>query len=145
MRAILFAIPVLLLLGMTAEAASTKAQIDAANQKWIAAFNKGDAAAVASLYVPDATALPPGGDMVKGRAAIEKFWAGAIQSGLKNPSLQTVAVEQFGNAAREIGRVSLDVPNAQKQMVHVEGKYVVLWKRVHGAWMLDTDIWNMNQ
>jgi len=145
MRAILLAIALLLPLGMQAQAASVKAEIDAANQKWIAAFNKGDAAAIAALYVAQATALPPGGDMVKGRAAIEKFWAGAIQSGLKNPTLQTVAVEQFGNAAREIGRVSLDVPNAQKQMVHVEGKYVVLWRREHGAWMLDTDIWNMNQ
>ncbi len=144
MRAILFAIP-LLLLGMTAEAASLKAEIDAANQKWMAAFNKGDATAVAALYVDQATALPPGADMVKGRAAIEKLWAGAIQQGLKNASLQTVAVEQFGNAAREIGRFSLDAPNAQKQITHVEGKYVVLWKRVHGSWMLDTDIWNMNQ
>jgi uncharacterized protein (TIGR02246 family) len=144
MRSILFAMP-LLLLGMTAEAASTKAAIDAANQKWLAAFNKGDAAGVAALYDDQATVLPPGSDMVQGRAAIEKFWAAAMQSGLKNPSLQTVTLEQFGNAAREIGRVSADALNAQKQPVHIEGKYVVLWKRVKGAWVLDTDIWNLNQ
>ncbi len=145
MRTVLYAIPLLLLLGATSEAASLKAEIDAANQKWEAAFNKGDAAGIAALYDDQATVLPPGSDMVKGRAAIEKFWAGAIQSGLKNPTLQTVVVEQFGNAAREIGRVGLDAPNPQKQMVHVEGKYVVLWKRVKGTWMLDTDIWNLNQ
>ena len=129
MRIVLYALPLLLLLGAASEAASLKAEIDAANQKWIAAFNKGDAAGIAALYVDQATVLPPGSDMVKGRAAIETFWASAIQSGLKNPTLQTVVVEQFGNAAREIGRVGLDAPNAQKQMAHVEGKYVVLWKR----------------
>ena len=144
MRAVLFAVP-LLLLGLSAEAASTRAAIDAANQQWLAAFNKGDAAGIAALYDDQATVLPSGSDMVKGRAAIEKFWAGAIQDGVKNPSLQTVVVEQFGTAAREIGRFSLDEPNAQKQMQHVEGKYVVVWKRVKGAWKLDTDIWNMNQ
>lgn len=145
MKATLLAIALLSLPCMQAQARSIKAEIDAANQKWVAAFDKGDGAAVAALYTAQATVLPPGADMVNGRAAIQKFWTGAIQSGLKNVTLQTVAVEQFGNAAREIGRVSLDVTNPQKPTVHVEGKYVVLWKRVHGAWMLDTDIWNMNQ
>ncbi len=51
----------------------------------------------------------------------------------------------FGNAAREIGEFSLDQPNAQKQMMHVEGKYVVLWRHVGHNWKLDTDIWNTNQ
>ena len=137
---------ILLLLGATAaQARSVKAEIDAANQQWAAAFNKGDAAAVAAFYTDQATILPPGADMATGRDAIQKFWAGAIQSGLKNVTLQAVAVEQFGNAAREIGRVSLDVTNPQKPTVHVDGKYVVLWKRLHGTWKLDTDIWNMNQ
>jgi hypothetical protein len=30
-------------------------------------------------------------------------------------------------------------------MTKVEGKHVVVWKRVNGAWLLDTDIWNTNQ
>ena len=47
--------------------------------------------------------------------------------------------------AREIGRVTAEAPNAQKQLTKVEGKYVVVWKKVKGAWKLDTDIWNLNQ
>jgi uncharacterized protein (TIGR02246 family) len=145
MKAVLLFVTLLFLGATTAQARSVKAEIDAANQQWIAAFNKGDAAAVAALYTDQATVLPPGADIAKGRDAIQKVWAGAIQSGLKNITLQTVAVEQFGNAAREIGRFSADVTNPQKPTVHVDGKYVVLWKRLHGAWKLDTDIWNMNQ
>lgn len=144
MRATILAIP-LLVMAATAQARDVKADIDAANAKFVAAFNKGDAAAIGQLYIENATALPPGAPMAKGRAAIQAFWQGAIQSGLKNAALKALQVDQFGSAAREIGEFSLDAPNAQKQLVHVEGKYVVLWRRTGGSWKLDTDIWNMNQ
>ncbi len=144
MKAVILAIP-LLVLAVSAQARDIKADIDAANGKFVAAFNKGDAAGVAQLYTEQATALPPGAPMVKGRAAIQSFWQGAIQAGDKNVSLKALQVDQFGNAAREIGQFSLDAPNPQKQMVHVEGKYVVLWRRSGGSWKLDTDIWNANQ
>jgi uncharacterized protein (TIGR02246 family) len=144
MKAAVLAIP-MLVLAATAQARDIKTDIDAANAKWVAAFNKGDAAAVAQLYTEQATALPPGAPMAKGRAAIQTFWQGAIQSGLTNASLKALQVDQFGTAAREIGQFSLDALNAQKQTVHVEGKYVVLWRRIGGSWKLDTDIWNMNQ
>jgi len=135
----------LLLLAASAQARTIKADIDAANAKFVAAFNKGDAAGIAQLYTENATALPPGAPMAKGRAAIQAVWQGAIQAGVKNLSVKALQVDQFGNAAREIGQFSLDQPNAQKQTEHVEGKYVVLWRRIGGGWKLDTDIWNTNQ
>ncbi|MDR3530852.1 MAG: nuclear transport factor 2 family protein [Rhodopila sp.] len=144
MKPALFAIPLLLLAGI-AEARDVKSEIEAGNQKFGAAYAKGDAAAISRLYTEHATVFPPGSDMVTGRDGIQKVWADAIQSGMKIDSLQTVSVEQYGNAAREIGRFTAEVPNAQKQMAKVEGKYVVVWKRVKGTWMLDSDIWNLNQ
>ncbi len=144
MKAAILAIP-MLILAATAQARDIKADIDAANAKWVAAFNKGDAAGVAQLYTEQATALPPGAPMAKGRDAIQTFWQGAIQSGLKNISFKTIQVDQYRSAAREIGQFSADALNPQKQTVHVEGKYVVLWRRIGGSWKLDTDIWNMNQ
>ncbi len=83
--------------------------------------------------------------MAEGRAAIQAVWQGAIQAGVEHLSVKALQVDQFGNAAREIGQFSLDQPNAQKQTEHVEGKYVVLWRRIGGGWKLDTDIWNTNQ
>ena len=135
----------LLMLTASAQARDVKADIDAANAKWEAAFNKGDAAAVAQLYTEQATLLPPGAAMANGRAAVQAFWKGAIDAGYKNITLKALQVDQFGAAAREIGAFTLDAPNPQKQTVHVEGKYVVLWRRTGGTWKLDTDIWNTNQ
>ena len=144
MKAVILAVP-LLALAASAQARDIKAEIDARNTKFAAAFNKGDAAAVAQFYSERATALPPGAPMAKGRAAIQRVWQGAIQAGYKNISLKALQVDQFGEAAREIGQFGLDAPNPEKQVTHVEGKYVVLWRRVKGDWKLDTDIWNTNQ
>ncbi len=144
MKTAFLAIP-LLLLAATAKARDVKTDIEAANQKFGAAYDVGDAAAIARLYTEHATVFPPGSDMVSGREGIQKVWAGAMQSGLKFTGLQTVSVEQYGNAAREIGRFTAEAPNPQKQMTKLEGKYVVVWKRVNGTWMLDSDIWNLNQ
>jgi uncharacterized protein (TIGR02246 family) len=143
MKPIMLAIP-LLLLATTVHARDLKSDIDAANAKFGAAYAKGDAAAMASLYTPHAQVFAPGADIATGRDAIQKVWAGAIQSGLKITGLQTLSVEQYGNAAREVGRFTGEAPDAQKQMAKLEGKYVVIWKRVHGTWMLDSDIWNLN-
>ena len=144
MKAVILAVP-LLALAASAQARDIKAEIDARNTKFAAAFNKGDAAAVAQFYTERATALPPGAPMAKGRAAIQGFWQGAVQAGYKNISLKALQVDQFGEAAREIGQFGLDAPNPEKQVTHVESKYVVLWRRVRGDWKLDTDIWNTNQ
>ncbi len=144
MKAAIIAIG-LIALTASAHARDVKSEIDAANAKWAAAFNKGDATAVAQFYTEQATVLPPGAPMAKGRSAIQAFWQSTIQAGYKNITLKALQVDQFGSAAREIGAFTLDAPNPQKQMVHVEGKYVVLWRRTGGSWKLDTDIWNTNQ
>lgn len=122
-------------------AAGVRSAIDAANQAFGAAYAAGNADAIAKLYTDGATVFPPGSDMVSGRSGIRDVWAGAIKSGLKFTSLKTVSVEQYGDAAREIGRFTADAPDGHK----LNGKYVVVWKRVKGAWKLDTDIWNLNQ
>ena len=57
----------LLFWAVIAHAASVKSEIDAANQKFGAAYDKGDAAALARFYTPHATILPPGSEMVTGR------------------------------------------------------------------------------
>lgn len=131
-----------LLLSAPAYARTVTSDIAAGNAAFIAAYAKGDASAISRMYTPKASVFPPGSPMVTGRDGIQKVWAGAIQSGLKITSLQTLSIEQYGSAAREIGRFTAEPAASQKP---VEGKYVVVWKRVNGTWMLDSDIWNMNQ
>lgn len=152
MRATMLAVTTLLLFGCAqqapapAPAADLKAQIDANNATWSAAANRGDAAGVAALYTENATMLPPGMDIQKGRAAIEKTVAALGASGIRNFSLTAIDVAQVGpDTAREIGRFSLEASTPKKKWVKIEGKYVVVWKLAGGKWLLDTDIWNTNK
>jgi uncharacterized protein (TIGR02246 family) len=120
-----------------------KAAIEKLNDAWAAAFNKGDAAAVAAMYAEDAYVLPPGAEMIKGRAAIEAFWHHASQQ-MGDAKLTTLDVLPLGpRAAREIGIVTLKTKTQPPE--EIVGKYAVVWRKVGGHWKLATDIWNTNK
>jgi len=117
--------------------------VEASNAKWMAAFNQGDAAAVAAVYTDNATLMPPNSEMIEGRQGIQDFWGDAIQSGLKDASLTTVSVQANGETAYEIGKFSLAVHSQGKDPQVISGKYVVVWQKgSDGAWKLNVDIWN---
>jgi len=130
---------VCLSLATSAALAQDKATIEKLNNAWTAAFNKGDAQAVAAMYAEDAYVLPPGSDIVKGRAAIEAFWRQAAQQ--MGDALDVLPLGR--NAAREIGTVSLKTKSQPPQ--EVVGKYAVVWRKLDGRWKLATDIWNTNK
>ncbi len=126
-----------------AAAGEPRTHIDEALVKFVAAYNAGDAATVANLYTEDAVLLPPGGERVDGRAAIQAFWQGAIDSGMKIDDLHAVEVEARGNMASELGVFTLTVP-AENGPAKVNGKYIVIWMRSGLTWQLHRDIWNTN-
>jgi uncharacterized protein (TIGR02246 family) len=134
------ALVIAFLAGLSTPVFAQKAAIDAVNAKWVALFNKGDFAGVASLYTKDATAFPPGSSMVKGRTAIGAMWKGMAEH-VSDPKLTTLDVKRLGRSAmREIGffRLKTKGPNPKE----VAGKYVVVWEKVGKSWKLATDIWN---
>jgi uncharacterized protein (TIGR02246 family) len=128
-----------LVLGSGPIVAQDRATIEKLNDAWTAAFNKGDAAAVAAMYTEDAYLLPPGTDIVKGRAGIEAFWGQAAQQ-LGDMKLMTIDVLPLGSgAAREIGTITFKTKSQPPQ--EIGRKYVVVWRKVGSDWKLATDIW----
>jgi uncharacterized protein (TIGR02246 family) len=134
------ALAIAFMTGLIAPAAAQKAEIAAANGKWIAFFNKGDFDGIASLYTADAAAFPPGSAMVKGRAAIGVMWKSMAEQ-VTDPKVTTDDVKRLGpRAAREIGTFSLRTKGSPSK--EVTGKYVVVWEKVGRDWKLAADIWN---
>jgi uncharacterized protein (TIGR02246 family) len=134
------ALAIAFMTGLIAPAAAQKAEIAAANGKWIAFFNKGDFDGIASLYTADAAAFPPGSAMVKGRAAIGVMWKSMAEQ-VTDPKVTTDDVKRLGpRAAREIGTFSLRTKDSPSK--EVTGKYVVVWEKVGRDWKLAADIWN---
>ena len=123
-------------------AETAKEGIEAANQRFEAAFNRGDAAAVAELYTSDAALLPPGEARVDGRSAIERYWKGAIDAGFKDLTLEAQDVTETTNGAVEFGRFTMAGPNAGAAAGTMAGKYAVLWRGEGGSWRIHRDMWN---
>jgi uncharacterized protein (TIGR02246 family) len=125
-----------------AQDAAVRSAIEAGNKKFSAAVTKGDAAALASLYTTDAEAFPPNSDVVKGLAAIQAMWKGVLDSGVTGAELATTEVEAQGTFASEVGTYVIKLKDGA---VADRGKYVVVWKKVAGRWLLHRDIWNTSQ
>lgn len=132
-----------LLLPAASVAGDPREHIDDVLLRFVAAFNAGDGATVASLYTENAALFPPGGERIDGRAAIQNFWQGAIDSGMKIDELRAVEVNSSGDIAGEVGVFVLSVPG-DSGVSKVPGKYIVIWKRNGHTWQLHHDIWNMN-
>ena len=116
-------------------------QIEAVNSQFMAAFKKGDAAAIAGLYTDHGQLFPANSDIITGSDAIREFWQGAFGLGLSGATLETGEVDASGDTAIEVGRYRLTAGDA----VADHGKYIVVWKNQGGRWKLHRDIWNTSQ
>ena len=119
-----------------------RAAIAAPIEQFMAAFSRGDAAGAAAVYTADAQVLPPNSDVITGQQAIQTFWQGAMDMGVKAVKLETVEVEGTGILPMKSGRFTLQ--GAEGQVIDA-GKYVVIWKQEAGQWKLHRDIWNSSR
>jgi len=124
-----------------AHADGPRSAIEAANAQFSATAAKGDGAGLAALYAADGQVLPAGSDVIRGRDAIQKFWQGAIDSGIASVGLKTLEVFAQGPTATEVGQYELR-DKAGKVLDH--GKYIVIWRREGGHWKLLRDMFSTN-
>ncbi len=118
---------------------TTKVGIINANKAFMAAFSRGDAAAVADLYTKDASLMPTNSDFVNGKEAIAMVWQSVFNAGIKQAKLETLEVEGVGNTLYEVGKYTLTVENGD---IADSGKYLVIWKKEGDKWKLHRDIFN---
>ena len=124
-----------------AYADAVKASIKAANAQFSTAAAKGDGAALAAFYSPDGQVMPAGSDPIRGTEAIQKFWQGALDSGVAAIDLKTIEVFGHGPTATEVGKYELR-DKAGKVLDH--GKYIVVWQHADSKWKLLRDMFSTN-
>jgi uncharacterized protein (TIGR02246 family) len=117
-----------------------RAAIDASNAIWGSAISNGDAAGIASRYTEDAQLMPPNSPAINGRTAIQDFFQGLLDAGL-TVGLETTEVRSGGDIAWEIGTAQIMTTAGQ---VVDEAKYIVVWTKVDGDWLMHRDIFNSN-
>ena len=120
----------------------SRQDIDTVTQRLSQAVRNGDAAAAAALYTEDGKFLAPNADFFSGRDAIQGFFQGAIDGGIKGLNLTTLELEIQGDTAHEVGTYELV---ADGGVVADSGKFIVIWKRIDGTWRLHRDMINTSR
>lgn len=113
--------------------------------KWVAAVAAKDVDAIARIYTVDGMFLAPNAPLVEGREGIAEAWAGLL--GLPGISFTfeptRIEVSASADLASDVGTYSLAF-DADGGRVEDQGKYVLVWKKVNGAWKVLADIFNSN-
>src|SRR5882757_9506804 len=65
-----------------AYADGVRSAIETADAVFSATAAKGDGAGLAALYAAEGQVMPAGSEPIRGTAAIQKFWQGALDSGI---------------------------------------------------------------
>ncbi len=104
-----------------------------------------DAALTASAYSEDAVVLPPNGETVRGKAAIEAFWKQQFATGFNAVDAGSNGLSTSGDLGYEWGSATFEVPSGAQTVTDVT-KYVnVLKKDASGSWKIAMTIWNSSR
>lgn len=117
--------------------------IKAVNVAWNKDYNAGDGAAVAALYAEDAVLSVPGVPPMKGKEAISAYYLKDV------PSTIAAGVTVADDTASDVGQ-SVDLAwqwgtyrNTNRDGAVIEsGKYLTVFERRGGKWMIVRDMWN---
>jgi uncharacterized protein (TIGR02246 family) len=122
----------------------SRQDIEAQEARWLQAFNGGDAAGVARLYIENGRVLPPNNDIVQGRSAIEAFVKEFLQM---DPSMSfgLLTVHESADLCAAVGRYEMELHPQGADAQTDSGKFVEVWTRQpDGSWLIADDIFNSN-
>jgi uncharacterized protein (TIGR02246 family) len=117
--------------------------IDAGNAKYVDAFAKSDAGALAGLYDESGSRFSPNGVVVRGRPAIAESVAGFMKSvtGPIKVTIETQDLWLVDDLAYETGKYTYTFTPPGKAETQTGGHYVTIWKRqADGGWKIMADM-----
>jgi ketosteroid isomerase-like protein len=104
-----------------------------------------DAVMTASAYADDAVVLPPTGETIRGKAAIEAFWKQQFTTGFNAVDGGSNGLSTSGDLGYEWGSATFEVPSGAQTVTDVT-KYVnVLKKDASGSWKIAMTIWTSSR
>ena len=138
-------------LAMLAGCAKTAAPVDTVADEaairantvaWVEAYNAGDVDKIVAMYSDDAILMPPDAPAATGHEAMKQFLAADIAASKAagvSFALDTEASGVSGDLGWHSG--TYHVKDAAGASV-VTGKYVEVWHKADGRWLMIRDIYN---
>lgn len=123
-------------------------QIDEPYQRFAAAYATLDADRVAEIYTEDALMLPPGGDILKGRAAIRKQYDDGFDEDRKRGHTRRITFELVdrlvsGDVRNDYGYYTIIGRSSSGHESEHRGKFAKVWQRGRdGVWRIRSDTYS---
>jgi uncharacterized protein (TIGR02246 family) len=123
-----------------------EAEIRALDAEWSKAATAKKIDQIIKFYASDGSVVWPGYPRAKGHAAIRAAWNKLY---LQVPGMYLdfepthIEVSSGRDMASDFGLVHF-APDAKPDDIKTTAKYLVVWKREHGAWKVFYDCWNWN-
>jgi len=120
----------------------SRRDVEQGEQRWLKAFNGGDASGVAQIYRQDARLMPPNSDIVEGRSGIEGFVKEFVTTGAQL-SFELLEVRETPDLCASIGLYEMTIPVPGGEPQKDRGKFIELWaSQSDGSWLIAEDIFN---
>jgi uncharacterized protein (TIGR02246 family) len=129
----------------TFDVVKVQKSIEESCAKFSQAIRDGNLTGAVEGYTVDATLVPPSGEIVKGKQAIEEMYTKLFQMGMKDIAFTIIEVGGSGDTAYEIGKTRVRIQPEGQAAIIDSTKYLVIWKRqADGKWKVHVDIWNFS-
>ena len=138
-------------LAMLAGCAKTEAPVDTAADEatirgnttaWVEAYNAGDTDKIVAMYADDAMLMPPDAPAAVGHEAMKQFLTADIAAS-KAAGVSFALDTETSGVSGDLGWHSgtFHVKDAAGAAV-VTGKYLEVWHKADGKWLMTRDIYN---
>ena len=125
-------------LALTLPALAQDNPIIARMTEFTAAYNAGDAAAIAAIYSPDGVILPPGQPAIQGREAIAAHYAQAFAAGAGDLQFRVIEIIAYEARAVEFGETIVTLGDQR-----ILGRYMHYWEAIGDEILLARDMYQV--
>lgn len=127
-----------------ADDAGIKSTLVQFNSAWNQALNSGNAAAVAALYIEQATLSPGNGQTLVGRSEIEKLFQSFVDNGVHNHTIEIVEAGGNDRLLFQVAKWSANGAEKDGKKPAFGGILIsVFEKGDDGLWLARSHVWNM--
>lgn len=128
-----------------ADLAAEEQAIRELDARWNQAIADRDVETIVGLYADDGYLAPTNSPRISGADALRDAWTHMLDLTEGEAVITPVEIDvaRAGDMAMETGDYRLAFRDGD-QLVEDSGKYVVVWKKVDGAWKVAADIFNTN-
>ncbi len=97
---------------------------------------------IAGTYTLDGKIFPNNADIITGFEAIKKRWTLPEGIRISYHKIKPLEIRVLGEFAHDHGYYEGTTIRADGSTSDWKGKYVVVWQKVDGQWLMYLDIWN---